>query len=106
MFRIEVLHDTDADILQKQIRNAAWIPLIVDGGRGDAFQSSLDSKMVKFLQFPPPFTRLLETAKTVVVMDHKRVVQDIPTLLRFHATPILIREHEKTGLFIRPGVGW
>ena len=56
--------------------------------------SSLQSKQIKFLQFPPGYEHLVHEHHTIVYMDHKRIVADMSQLMMSHTADILIRLDE------------
>jgi len=53
--------------------------------------SSLQSKQIKFLQFPPGYQHLVHEHHTIVYMDHKRIVADLSQLMMSHTGDILMR---------------
>jgi hypothetical protein len=57
--------------------------------------SSLQSKQIKFLQFPAGYADLVRQHDLIVYMDHKRIVSDVPKLVRAHTADILVRLDKK-----------
>ena len=74
-------------------------PLDADGRKNNHYEkpgkSSLQSKQIKFLCFPDEHRHILDKYKTIIYMDHKRIVQNIDQLLRLHTSEVLIRFDKK-----------
>ena len=62
---------------------------------GQPGKSSLQSKQVKFLCFPEEHRHIIQNYQTIIYMDHKRIVDDIDHLLKFHTSDILLRYDKK-----------
>ena len=58
-------------------------------------KSSLQSKQIKFLCLPDEHRYIIDTYKTIIYMDHKRIVDDIDNLLRLHTSDVLVRFDKK-----------